>query len=137
MNQPVARGTRATPSGSREPARASEASARARRPAPRRGSTPPTIAVTQTRPTVFSIVRVQPWLVPRTSTQNGVLAKASKAVPPSHTTIRAAVPAGAAPRGRRSPMRRDRGAESPPKPSPAERPRRGPSGSAPAATTTT
>ena len=55
---------------------------------------------------------------PMTSTQNGVLAKASNPVPPSQTTISATVPAGMAPRGRRSPMR-DTAPDSPPNASPS------------------
>ena len=63
------------------------------------------MAVSHTSPTVSRSVRVHSWLVPRMSTQNGVPTNASNAVPPISTIISAAVPAGAAPAGRRSPMR--------------------------------
>ena len=65
-------------------------------------------------PTVFSMVRVQPWLVPSTSTQNGVEPKASKAVLPIHTTIERGEPrrgTGTATPRRHQRDRRRQGAE--------------------------
>ena len=86
------------------------------------------MAVSHTNPTVLSNVRVHPWLVPRTSTQNGVLVKASNAVLPVHTTASAVSPGGGVAARRRSDSMAT-AAESAPNPSPVAsqlRPQRSP-----------